>query len=413
MKKLLFLAAFSLAILSCKKEVTQPAASDTPYEYTGDLGDIVRIVSRDSFNVSQITSLMPPEISSFSEPHLKVYKFVIEYKSIDQFGVPKKASGVVFIPALDSFAIPLASFQHGTVLERTGAPSMDTHNSDVYNLLNLTFSSEDSVVTCVPDYFGLGTGDGLHLYLNPVEEANAVRDMMRAARKLLKQYPYTQLNGQVFLYGYSEGGHATMAAQRQLEKENANEFKLTASSPMAGPYALSRTSQFNVMLDSIPYASPFYLPYVAVSLFNTFHVYSSYSQLFKPPYDSLIPLIIDGNHTAGYANSVFPSVVSTMLIDSVKEAIKNDPNHPIRLALRDYDLVDDWTPTTPMRLYHCHADDQVFFDNSTYADSVFKARGANIELYDYGDLTHVPCAPPSLLSGKTWFVTLFKIKRVK
>lgn len=412
MKNILFLALISLGILSCKKDVTAPSTTNT-YEYTGELGDIINIVNVDSFLPAQIKSLLPSDIATFSDPHVKVYKYVIEYKSVDQFGVAKKASGVIFIPDLENFSIPLASFQHGTVLERSGAPSMDTHNGDIYNLLNLTFSSEDSVVTCVPDYFGLGTGDGLHLYLNPIEEANAVRDMMRAARKLVKQKGLTQLNGQVFLYGYSEGGHATMAAQRQLEKENSNEFKLTASSPMAGPYALSRTSQFNVMLDSVPYASPFYLPYVAVSLFNTYHVYSSYSQLFKPPYDSLTPAIIDGNHTAGYANSVFPSVVSTMFIDSVKEQIRNDPNHPIRIALKSYDLVDDWTPTTPMRLYHCHGDDQVFFDNATYADSVFKARGANIELYDYGDLSHVPCAPPSLLSGKNWFVTFFKIRRVK
>ena len=260
MKKSLFLLFFSISILSCKKESTIQPPKDDTFEYTGELGDIISIINTDSFTVSRIHGLLPSDISSLVTLRNKVYKFTIEYKSVNQFGIPIKASGNIFVPALDSFSIPLSSFQHGTVLERTGAPSMDNNNNDIYNLLNLAFASEDSVVTCVPDYFGLGTGDGLHLYLNPVEEANSVRDILRAARKLLKQNSITQLNGQVFLFGYSEGGHATMAAQRQLEKENAKEFKLTASAPMAGPYALSRTSQFNVLLDSVYYPSRFYLP---------------------------------------------------------------------------------------------------------------------------------------------------------
>lgn len=406
MKKLLFFVLLSAGIISCKHDNITP---DT-YEYTGALGDIIRIIDEDSLSVADIQAMLPLQISSLVNLKKGVIVYTIEYKSQNKDEDTVKASGIVIVPLIDSFAIPLSSYQHGTVLPKSGAPSIE---KGAEFLLNLAAASDKGVVACIPDYLGLGTGDGLHLYLNPREEANSVRDILRAARKLVKEKKETTLNGQIFLFGYSQGGHATMAAQRQLELENAKEFKLTASAPMAGPYALSRTSQFNIMLDSVFYPNPFYLPYVAVSLFNTYPVYSSYSQLFKAPYDTRIPAVIDGYHSFGYANSQFDYYVSNMILDSVKTAIRNDPNHPIRLALKGYDLVDDWTPTTPMKLYHCSGDDNVFFDNAVYADSAFRARGANVELIDLGSAHHEDCAPTALFIASNWLSGLFQPVRIK
>jgi hypothetical protein len=407
MKKTLLLLFISISILSCKKEEVQP---DNTFEYTGALGDITRIVSEQHLTVAQIQAILPSEISTLVVVKNNVIVYTVEYKSLNKDDDTVKASGMIIVPEVDSFSLPLSSYQHGTVLKKTDAPSVGGGSE---YLLNLAVSSSKEVVSCVPDYLGLGTGDGLHLYLNPREEANSVRDLLRAARKLVKEKQVAVLNGQIFLFGYSQGGHATMAAQRQLELENANEFKLTATAPMAGPYALSRTSQFNIMLDSVFYPNPFYLPYLAVSLFNTFPVYSSYSQLFKAPYDTRIPVAIDGYHTFGYANSQFPSYISTILIDSVRIAIKNDPNHPVRIAAKSFDLVDDWTPTTPMKLYHCSGDDNVFFDNAVYADSAFRSRGADVELIDLGSAHHEDCAPTAIFIAGNWLSSLFRPVRIK
>jgi hypothetical protein len=101
------------------------------------------------------------------------------------------------------------------------------------------------------------------------------------------------------------------------------------------------------------------------------------------------------------------------VIDSVREAIRIDPYHPIRVAAKGYDLVDDWTPTTPMKLYHCTGDDNVFYSNSVYADSVFRSRGANCELVDMGTQNHQDCAPSALFVVKTWFMGLFAPVRIK
>jgi hypothetical protein len=79
----------------------------------------------------------------------------------------------------------------------------------------------------------------------------------------------------------------------------------------------------------------------------------------------------------------------------------------LRLALRDNDLYR-WTPRAPLRLYHCRADRDVIFANSTVARDSFLSRGATqVELIDplpIGD--HGACTVPSFLLAKAWFDTL-------
>ena len=63
---------------------------------------------------------------------------------------------------------------------------------------------------------------------------------VRAGRRLLADKGLAH-NGKLFLSGYSQGGHAAMATQRALERDHPFELPVTASSPLAGPYALAKT----------------------------------------------------------------------------------------------------------------------------------------------------------------------------
>lgn len=121
--------------------------------------------------VAQIQSILPAQISSLITLKNNVTVFRIEYKSLNKDEDTVIASGIIIVPEVDSFSLPLSSYQHGTVLKKTDAPSI---GGGAEYLLNLAASSGKDVVSCVPDYLGLGTGEGLHLYLNPREEANSV-----------------------------------------------------------------------------------------------------------------------------------------------------------------------------------------------------------------------------------------------
>ncbi|MCK7491427.1 MAG: hypothetical protein MZW92_06745 [Comamonadaceae bacterium] len=84
--------------------------------------------------------------------------------------------------------------------------------------------------------------------------------MMRALRSWCSTHAIN-LDGRIFPAGYSEGGYATMAAQREIETLHAGEFAITASAPAAGPYDLSGTMlnyrRFRVRQCPIPTICPF------------------------------------------------------------------------------------------------------------------------------------------------------------
>ncbi|MFN0074264.1 MAG: lipase family protein, partial [Chloroflexota bacterium] len=89
----------------------------------------------------------------------------------------------------------------------------------------------------VADYLGLGSSPGYQAYCHARSEATCVVDALRAGKSLCASNNVT-LNAQLFLAGYSQGGHVTMAAHRELETFHTNEFTVTASAPCAGPYDL-------------------------------------------------------------------------------------------------------------------------------------------------------------------------------
>ena len=101
---------------------------------------------------------------------------------------------------------PLCSYQHGTITERYEVPSFE--GGELF--LGIVFAPGGYVV-CMPDYLGLGLGEGLHPYCHAKSEATATVDMLRATRQVCDEQDI-HLNDQTFLFGYSQGGHATMAA---------------------------------------------------------------------------------------------------------------------------------------------------------------------------------------------------------
>ena len=62
-------------------------------------------------------------------------------------------------------------------------------------------------------------------------------------------------NSQLYLTGYSQGGHACLATHKKLQ-ETFPKIKITASSPMSGSYDMSG-AQSKVMFS--PYPDPAYL----------------------------------------------------------------------------------------------------------------------------------------------------------
>ncbi len=325
----------------------------------------------------------------------------LEYQTPDATGAPVTASGLLAVPQGIESPAPMLSYQHGTLHKWDEAPSM----AETLDFTATLAMASTGYIAQAPDYLGFGSSRGLHPYVHAATEASAVIDMLRATRTYMDQQSIAW-NEQLFLVGYSQGGHATMAAHRELESNHADEFTVTASAPMAGPYDMSGT-MFDLLLSNEPYDSPNYLPYLLFGYDLVYDWFGSPKDVFIEPYNETLPPLFDGESTGGQIDAVLPDVPRDILQPALLEKIESNDEHPWRLILRENDVYD-WTPRAPIQMYHCAGDTTVPRENSTVALARFNELGAeSVELIDPFPLAgHAECAPFSLLRARTWFESL-------
>lgn len=328
------------------------------------------------------------------------YKVV--YETVDPLGGRTTASGGLYLPQQTGKNWPLFSFSHGTLTQTNDVPSVSL-TLDAF--AGVAFASV-GYVGVVADLLGLGSSPGFHPYLHARSEASASVDMLRAARNFCASNSIS-LNGQLFLAGYSQGGHTEMALHRELERYYTNEFNVTASAPMAGPYDMSGV-ELNDMLSPRCPPNPYYAGYVLVAYQSVYSLAPSWADLLVPPYDTTLPPLFNGNTPGSTINSALPACnVSSIIVPAVLSSLTNDPGSPLYQALRDNDLYR-WKPVAPLRLYHCSGDQDVLPANSQVAYSNFLARGASqVQLVDpMPGADHSGCVIPALTAAKAWFDTL-------
>ncbi len=331
---------------------------------------------------------------------LELYKIV--YWTIDAHGNDLiEASGLVTIPVGYDCEFPLLNFNHGTFTYDQSLSGLDAGLNQ--HFVGVPFTA-NGYVSVLPDFLGYGETplDHPHPYIHAKSEATAVVDMLRAVREFCDLYEVV-LNDQLFLVGYSHGGHVTMATHRELEAFYSDEFTVTASAPCAGAYDLS-----GIMLDSMLYSDDFSNPlYIAFSTLSYQFVYGdlyeNISEAFIPPYDSIIPLLFDREDPQIFWNDSLPKPGYLILQPDYLDELKTNPSHPVRLALQDNNVYD-WLPEAPMRLYHCDGDDNIPYVNTIFTAEHMLALGAyDLEAINVGDLNHVECSSPSVILAKLWF----------
>ena len=198
-----------------------------------------------------------------------------------------------------------------------------------------------------------------------------------------------------------------MALQRELQNNHANEFSVTASAPMGGPYDLSET-----MVDRFfgpePHPNPSYFPFTLIAANQVYGLVDSLDILFKPPFDSSITGFFGGTLVAEQINELLPSDLNQLYTDEFFDMM-DDPDSRINAMSIENDIYR-WKPEDPTRLYHCASDDQVPSQNSEIAHDYFLSAGAkNVELTIVPDgflgLTgsHAICAVPLGLLAMDWF----------
>ena len=166
----------------------------------------------------------------FSKNGVDLYR--INYTTTNLEGAQDTASGLMCIPHIEGYSLPLVSYGHGTVGSRYAVPSYLSQE----HTLPAIYSSIGTV-TIAADYLGLGDNDGIHPYVHADSEASASYDMIVAVKDFLPMDMDININDQLFITGYSQGGHTAMALHRYIETET--DLEVTGALPMSGPYSIS------------------------------------------------------------------------------------------------------------------------------------------------------------------------------
>lgn len=329
-------------------------------------------------------------------PENEVAMYIVRYKTNDINGNLDTASGALMVPLnRPCAAYPLMNYNHGTVFEKMDVPSR-FYEVDA----GLLWASHGFIAT-MPDYLGMGDARGIHPYQHAESEATATVDFIRAAREYLIQLGIN-LNGEVFLTGYSQGGHAAMSTHKYIQDNNLyTEFDVKASIPMSGAYDMSGVTADTIFAGA--YSNPGYIVYLINSMQMAYgNLYDSVQQYFKYPYSDNVQGWIDGTYSLTSINNNFPDSLHLFLEDSVYNDFKTNPNNPLKLDIQ-LSNVYDWLPTRPIEMYYCTADEQVPYANTLKARDSMIAKGAtNVTVFNGGNLNHGGCVMPSFINGYTY-----------
>ncbi len=341
-------------------------------------------------------------IAYFATAKFRVVSRVFTYETVDPYGLPITNSALLILPMGTNEPLPLVSEQHGTTARKIDAPSQPG-SGDTWASV---FASYGYAVV-VPDYLGLGSSPGYQAYLHARSEATCVVDALRAGQSLCASNNVT-LNGQLFLTGYSQGGHVTMVAHRELETFHTNEFTVTACAPCAGPYDLGGATIESLLTDPA-YPHPSYFSILLAAYLPIYQLGDTMEELLAPPYRSTLLPLLGGAHDWPLIEAAMPADPVAILRPDFQADFRTNVSNPFRQALRDNNTYS-WTPKAPVTMFHCQGDRDVVFANAEVAYQNLTNRGACcVSVVDPGapaQLNHDDCYAPSLNGVLTWFEAL-------
>ena len=396
MKNLLFRlwATCLLLVVVCFSSMASspPTASAAPDHYIVEYKKVFSY-TKDSLNrfwkQKHIPQIMVPV-------RYDVDMYDVTYKGIWLDSTYIKARGVLYVPKGTEKLAEMV-YDHGTRISVDMGPGIQ----DLEQLICMMYSV-DGYISMFPYYYGLGGGEKEHVYQDSYTEAMATIYMVKACREIYSKIG-ANTSGQLFITGYSQGGHAAMATHKMLETGAFPDVKLTASAPMSGAYDMTGV-QAQTMYKK--YSRPHYLPYLILSYQYAYHLWpGNVYDVFKAPYNTQMEKVFaqPRHFDYGYVDSILPKIPSQMVNDSLIERFRSDTSFAFSKKLKE-NCLSEWVPKIPMQMCACYADDEVMCQNTQKTYEYMHARTNVVHKRVFGKhLSHNPCAPFAILYSKTFF----------
>jgi len=309
------------------------------------------------------------------------------------------ATGLYYVPIDYPDEIATMQYNHGTVMKNRVGDNYDYNGESAI----CKIFAADGYAVAWQDYIGLGKAKGYHPYQQIESEAQGGIDLLRAVKELNTKINL-EVNDQLFIAGYSQGGHATLAVHKTIQEKYADEFWVTASSPMSGAHDMSGVQNEIMQVD---YSQPHYLPFLLYGYQKTYQLFPSeyeFRKMFKPEYQHVIDLILEKKVTVSELNAMLPSKPFDMIESNFYEAYRNNPDFLFTKVLKQNNTFD-WVPESPVQFCYCKGDDEVNYKNSIVAMEWMKDNGAkNILDRKVSDkFNHRKCADYAVMYTKFYF----------
>ena len=319
---------------------------------------------------------------------------------------PIIATGNVSVPR-KSGPLSTVVYLHGTSVSFYDAPS----NPNVFGEFNENGESFDGppssaifagggFIYIAPDYVGLGDSTvPRHRYFHAATEASSAVDLLAASRHVLARLQ-VQRSGQLFVFGFSQGGHAALALHRALQNQRVD---VTATATVGGVLDIERFFLLGLSNETTV-TIPLYVSYILLVYDDIYDVYGEPSDVFRRQYAATVPGLFDMQHFFDDVLAGLPPTARALLRPSYYAAVTNDPGNPLRVRLRQ-NAVDRWRPNAPIRVYHSPDDEEVSYEAALVSVERLRDRGADVTVRTLpGD--HVTSWVRAMPRAVTYFKTL-------
>lgn len=339
-------------------------------------GEVVVDLSGDTIKSSLIAAQTPGVDAETTVYGYKAYK--IPYTTTDEEGNSVEVSGLMVVPTglpdivYTTLGLSVVSDSHGTIFSNAEAPTEIASFTNSADGSAIILTSLGGFVTLQADYIGFGDSiDHSHPFVLKKSLTNATVDFIDASKQFAEDNAIN-LNGQIFLTGYSEGGYAALATLERMESEGV--IPVTMAAPMAGPYDVNRTA-FGV-LSQPTLAVPSFMANVGYSYALAYD--EDLASVINEPYASKLETLFDGSKARSEIDPEL-TTVTTGLDGLFNPIFINDfftnPNNWFRQAVVENN-VHTWAPQTTVKLVHCQGDDVIPFGIAQIAEGTMNAYGA-------------------------------------
>lgn len=315
-------------------------------------------------------------------------------------GRPTVASGLVATPVgADPHAV--VCYQHGTQSHRVNVPSTPHRLEGV--LSSVVFAGAGYALAA-PDYQGLGSGVGHHPYLHAPTEASSVADLLGVLPQVLDRTG-SPVPHRAVLLGFSQGGHASLAALGALAEQPAG-LEVVGVASVAGVHRLLDSAGPHTLSGASAHHST-YLAYLATAYSRVYR--RPLSSIVRPRWARRLPLMVDGTHGLMDIERQLPRDPTQVLTRETVDDLTGAAEGWFARGLAD-NSVGDVATTAPVRFFVGGRDVDAPPVDAARTAALIRARGGTAEVVDVGPVDHRGTAFAAVGMARRWFDDLLDVE---